>query len=110
MQSVDLGSVALHSLHSLLAQSFRLIIHLEILADGSTCIRKVTEVIATGSEAIVLQDIFIFHETGTNQHGQILGASIGVGIIPSLVESLGQKGISIDCAQFSSMDHRDLNE
>jgi len=59
-----------------------LIIHQSRLQDGSRKITHITEVLGLEGETIVLQDLFVYKQTGIDKKGKIKGKFIPTGIRP----------------------------
>jgi len=51
---------------------------------------------------VTLQEIFRFKETGFDQHRKILGQFQAMGMIPTFIEKLEQKGVRIPRELFSN--------
>jgi len=54
----------LKAIREQVASSIELIIHMERLKDGTRRVMQVSEVQGMESDTIVMQDIFVFHQTG----------------------------------------------
>jgi pilus assembly protein CpaF len=72
-----------------------LIIQQSRLKDGSRRIVKVTEVQGLEGDVIVLQDIFVYEQTGLSSDGKIIGRMIPTGVRPRFYENLESSGIHI---------------
>jgi pilus assembly protein CpaF len=70
-----------------------LIIHQARLQDGSRRITHVTEVQGMEGDVIVLQDIFVFDQTGKDENGRIIGIFRPTGIRPKFMEKLSANAI-----------------
>jgi pilus assembly protein CpaF len=66
-----------------ISSALDLIVHQSRLKDGSRKITHITEVLGMEGEVVVLQDIFIFEQTGVDSKGNILGRHRATGIRPS---------------------------
>ncbi|MEW6233209.1 MAG: CpaF family protein [Chloroflexota bacterium] len=67
------------------SRAIDLVIHQERLKDGSRKVVMVTEVQGMEGDVIVLQDVFVFEQTGI-ENGRILGRLRATGIRPKFVE------------------------
>ncbi len=67
------------------SRAIDLVIHQERLKDGSRKVVMVTEVQGMEGDVIVLQDVFVFEQTGI-ENGRILGRLRPTGIRPKFVE------------------------
>lgn len=70
-----------------IASALDLIIHMARLKDGSRKIVAITEVQGMEGEVIVLQDIFVFEQTGF-EDGKVLGRIRPTGVRPKFIEKL----------------------
>jgi len=68
-----------------IASALDLIVHMARLKDGSRKIVAITEVQGMEGDVIVLQDIFVFEQTGY-ENGKVLGRIKPTGIRPKFVE------------------------
>ncbi len=68
-----------------IASALDLIIHMARLKDGSRKIVAITEVQGMEGDVIVLQDIFVFEQTGY-ENGKVLGRIKPTGVRPKFVE------------------------
>ncbi len=68
-----------------IASALDLIIHMARLKDGSRKIVAITEVQGMEGDVIVLQDIFVFEQTGF-ENGKVLGRIRPTGVRPKFVE------------------------
>lgn len=77
-----------------IAGALDLIIHQSRMKDGTRRITHITEVLGLEEGTIVLQDIFVFKQTGVSQSGKIQGVYESTGIRPRCIDQLelhGQK-------------------
>jgi pilus assembly protein CpaF len=65
------------------------------LRDGSRKITNLTEVQGMEGDIITLQDIFVFEQTGRDEHGKVLGRFKPTGIRPKFMEKLLAGGIKL---------------
>lgn len=70
------------------------------LRDGSRKITSLTEVQGMEGDIITLQDIFIFEQTGRDEHGKVLGRFKPTGIRPKFMEKLLSGGIKLSAEIF----------
>lgn len=76
-----------------IASALDLIIHQNRLRDGSRRITHITEVQGMEGDTIVLQDLFVFEQTGLERRGQVLGRFRSTGIRPKFMWKLQAAGI-----------------
>jgi len=79
-----------------IASAIDLIIHESRLSDGSRRIVKVTEVVGLEGDQITMQDIFEFRQTGVAADGRVLGVFTPTGAVPTFIEDVASRGLSID--------------
>ncbi len=83
-----------------IASAVELIVHLDRFKDGSRKITSVTEIVGMESDTITLQDIFVYEQTGVDEHGRILGRHRPTGIVPNFITKLEQAGHPIPVEVF----------
>ncbi|MBC7104481.1 MAG: CpaF family protein, partial [Firmicutes bacterium] len=75
-----------------IASAIDLIVHQSRMKDGSRRITHVTEVQGLEGQVVLLQDLFVFRQTGVHQ-GRVLGEFAATGIRPRFTERLEARGI-----------------
>ncbi len=85
-----------------ISSAVNLIVQISRLSDGSRKVISVTEVVGMQGEAVTLQEIFRFKETGFDKNRRILGNFQAMGLIPSFIEKLDQKGVYVPRDIFSN--------
>jgi pilus assembly protein CpaF len=91
MAGVDLP---LRAIREQIASAVDLIVHQARLKDGSRKITNITEVQGMEGDVIVMQDVFIFEQTGVTE-GRIHGRLKPTGIRPKFVEKFEIMGIHL---------------
>jgi pilus assembly protein CpaF len=76
-----------------IAAAVNLIVQQARLKDGSRKIINITEVQGMEGDVVVLQDIFVFEQTGLDERGKIVGQLRPTGIRPKFVELFEQYNI-----------------
>jgi len=84
-----------------IASAVDLIVHESRLSDGSRKVTCISEVMGMEGQQIVLQDLFVFRQTGLDAKGRVLGRFEATGAIPSFYGELASRGLSLDIAVFS---------
>ncbi|WP_066387081.1 CpaF family protein [Neobacillus mesonae] len=84
-----------------IANALDIIVHQSRMKDGTRKITHITEVLGLEGETIVLQDLFVFKETGYTSDGHIEGKFISTGIRPSFSEQLEVNGYKIPASWFA---------
>src|SRR5688572_23062556 len=78
-----------------------LIVHQDRLKDGSRKITNITEVQGMEGDVIVLQDVFIFEQTGISE-GKVQGRLKPTGVRPRFTEKFEAHGIHLPSNMFGS--------
>jgi pilus assembly protein CpaF len=96
MAGVDLP---LRAIREQVSSAVDLIIHQSRLKDGSRRITNITEVQSMEGDVIVMQDVFVFEQTGVVE-GKIQGRLRPTGIRPKFVEKFEVMGIHLPRSLF----------
>lgn len=75
-----------------IASAINLIVQQSRLSDGSRKITHITEVQGMEGETILLQDIFIFEQTGRDADGKVIGRHRATGYRPKCIPELESMG------------------
>jgi pilus assembly protein CpaF len=86
--------IPLKAIREQVASSIELVIHMERMKDGTRRVTQVSEVQGMESDTIVMQDIFVFHQTGI-RNGVVLGSLKPTGLRPRFLEKLVANSIEI---------------
>ena len=73
-----------------------LIVHISRNRDGSRKVMNITEVMGMEGDIIILQDLFLFEQTGIAENGNVIGQFKGCGLIPSFMDRLIVNKVDID--------------
>jgi pilus assembly protein CpaF len=84
----------LKAIREQVASSIELIVHLDRLKDGSRKVVKVSEVQGMESDTIVMQDLFLFQQTGM-QNGIVQGKLVPTGLRPHFMHKLIENNIEL---------------
>ena len=85
-----------------IASAVDIIVQQSRLRDGSRKITHITEVQGMEGDIIVLQDLFIFEQTGLDEEGKCVGIFHSTGIRPKFIHKLEAAGINLPAVMFSS--------
>ena len=96
MAGVDLP---VRAIREQIASAVDLIVHQSRLKDGTRRITHITEVQGMEGDVIVMQDVFVFEQTGVEE-GKILGRLKPTGIRPKFVEKFEVMGIHLPANLF----------
>ncbi len=84
----------LKAIREQVASSIELIVHMERLKDGSRKVIQVSEVQGMESDTIVMQDLFVFHQTGI-KNGVVQGSLRPTGLRPRFLSKLVANSIEL---------------
>ena len=90
----------LKAIREQVASSIELIVHLERLKDGTRKIVQVSEVQGMEGDTIVMQDIFVFNQTGM-KNGVVQGELKATGLRPRFLHKLIANGVEISESVFA---------
>jgi pilus assembly protein CpaF len=91
----------LRAIREQIASAVDLIVHQNRLKDGTRKITNITEVQGMEGDVVVMQDIFVFEQTGVEE-GKIQGKLRPTGIRPKFVEKFEAAGIHLPPNVFGS--------
>jgi pilus assembly protein CpaF len=74
------------------------------LKDGSRKVTQITEVSGMEGDVVVLQDIFVFEQTGIDERGKIIGQLRPTGVRPKFIEKFESLNIFLPPNIFGSGD------
>ncbi len=89
----------LRAIREQVASAINLVVHMERLRDGTRKVIQVTEVQGMEGDSIVLQDIFMFEQTGI-QSGRVVGVIKPTGLRPKFSEKLSVNNIDLPAGIF----------
>jgi pilus assembly protein CpaF len=75
-----------------IASAVDLIVQVSRLKDGARKITHITEVQGMEGDVVVLQDIFLFRQTGLTEEGKVIGRALSTGIRPKFYDRLVEHG------------------
>ncbi len=79
------------------------------LVDGTRKIVNITELTpADNEQQMALQDIFVFQQTGFDEHGRVQGAFQATGTVPQFAQRLRQRGVPVDLGMFAAPARQEL--
>ena len=82
-----------------IASAVDVIIHESRLSDGSRKVVAISEVTGLEGSQIVMQDLFVFRQTGV-ESGKIIGSFAPTGAMPTFFDQLAGRGFSVDARMF----------
>jgi len=69
-------------------------------SDGTRRVVKLSEITGMEGDTIVMQDIFLFQQTGVDGDGKVLGQFNATGVRPRFVERIAAYGLSLPAGMF----------
>lgn len=93
-------SLPLLTVRQMIASAVDLITYQERLQDGTRKMLKVSEVVGMQGDAIALEDIFEFRQTGV-QDGKIIGHFTATGHIPKFLNRIRTAGVDLPMSIFT---------
>jgi len=98
MAGMDLPAKAIREQ---IASAINIVVQQTRLSDGSRKITHITEVAGIRGDEVVLNDVFLFKQSGVDEKGKVIGKFVATGYIPKFIETLESRGISIPKGLFS---------
>jgi len=89
----------LKAIREQVASAVELVVHLERLRDGTRKVVQVSEVQGMEGETVVMQDLFVFKQTGFVD-GESQGGQLATGLRPSFMHKLVANGINLPDSVF----------
>ncbi len=91
----------LKAIREQVASALELIVHMDRLRDGTRKVVKVAEVQGMEGESVVMQDIFVFEQTGF-QNGRVVGNMKSTGLRPKFTEKFVVNNIELPASIFET--------
>jgi pilus assembly protein CpaF len=85
----------LQAIRSQIASAVDIIVQQSRLQDGSRKITHITEVQGMEGDVIIMQDVFLYEQTGLDGRGKVVGSFQFSGVRPKFVEILEKRGYTI---------------
>ncbi|PDW04827.1 CpaF family protein [Candidatus Viridilinea mediisalina] len=87
-----------------IVSAVQLLVQQSRLKDGSRKVTNVTEVSGMEGDVVVMQDIFVFEQTGIDERGKIVGTLRPTGVRPKFIEKFESMNIYLPPHTFGSSD------
>ena len=91
----------LRAIREQIASAIDLVAHMERLRDGTRRVTQVAEVQGMESDNVIMQDIFMFEQTGM-QNGRVLGALKPTGLRPKFADKFALNNIELPADVFAT--------
>jgi pilus assembly protein CpaF len=86
-----------------IASAVNMIVHQSRLRDGTRRIVSITEVLGTGPDGVVMQEIFAFKQKGVDpETGKVIGELAPTGVLPEALERLSSEGEAVSEEMFAA--------
>jgi len=92
--------IPLHVIRRQIAAAVDLIVHQARFRDGSRKIINISEVQGMEGDVVVMQDIFVFDETGVDENGRVRGEMRPTGVRPRFDSRLEVAGFHLPAEMF----------
>lgn len=90
------AELPIRAIREMIASAINVIAHVARLSDGSRKVVQISQVTGMLDEAhIGLKDIFVFKQTATDAQGKVVGHFEATGFIPTFIEDIRVRGVSI---------------
>jgi septum site-determining protein MinD len=90
------------AINEMVATAINIIVHVNRFSDGSRRITGISEVEGLDRDyMLLLNDIFIFKQTGVDEDGKVLGNFMPTGHVPHCFEDFKMRGLAIDKSVFA---------
>jgi pilus assembly protein CpaF len=90
-----------------ISSALDLIVHESRMSDGSRKIVKITEIVGQEGDQITMQDIFEYEQKGLGENGRVLGAFKPTGAVPTFIEEIRSRGLSINRSMFDPLQWKE---
>jgi pilus assembly protein CpaF len=93
----------LQAIREQVSSALDLIVHMDRLRDGTRRVVKVSEVQGMEGSSVVMQDLFVFEQTGI-QNGRVMGTLKPTGLRPKFADKFAVNGIELPPDIFAAAD------
>ena len=101
MSGLDLPARAIREQ---IVSAVQVIVQQTRLKDGSRKVTQVTEISGMEGDVVVMQDIFVFEQTGMDERGKIVGTLRPTGVRPKFIEKFESMNIFLPSNTFGGGD------
>jgi pilus assembly protein CpaF len=98
-------NLPLKAIREQVASAVDIIIQQTRFSDGTRKIVNISEVVGQEGEQITMQDIFAYKQTGLDSEGKVLGDFLPTGAVPTFMEELKTRGLSLRPEMFNPNKH-----
>jgi len=90
----------LRAIREQISKAIELIVHQGRMKDGTRKVTNISEVHGMEGDIIVMQDIFVYEQSGIDEHGRIVGRLRPTGIRPRFIDKFEENGIYLPPSVF----------
>ncbi len=83
-----------------IGSAIHIILQLARFPDGSRRVSRITEVSGMEGDRIILNDLFEFRQQGVDTSGKVIGKLLPTGNVPTFIDEIRARGLSLDPAVF----------
>ena len=87
--------IPIRAMRQQISSALNLVIQAQRMIGGRRKITSVSEITGMEGEQIQMHDLFMYEQTGVDEHGQAVGRFIATGIRPRLVQKIEHAGIKL---------------
>ncbi len=92
----------LRAIREQVSKAIEVIVQQSRMKDGSRKVTHITEVQGMEGDVIVLQDIFVYEQTGMDENGKIMGRLRPTGIRPKFIDKFEMQGVHLPPSVFGA--------
>jgi pilus assembly protein CpaF len=92
----------LRAIREQISKAIELIVQQSRMKDGTRKVTNITEVQGMRDDVIMMQDIFVYEQTGVDEHGKIIGRLRPTGIRPTFMDRLEAQSIFLPATIFGA--------
>src|SRR5579875_1158902 len=92
----------LRAIREQISKAVEVIVQQSRMKDGTRKVTNITEVQGMEGDVIVMQDIFVYEQTGMDENGKIIGRLRPTGIRPKFIEKFETQGIFLPASVFGA--------
>ena len=92
----------LKAIREQVASAIELVVQMERLRDGTRRVTKASEIQGMEGESIVMQDLFVFEQTGI-QNGRVMGKIVSTGLRPKFTDKFIANNINLPAEIFGEL-------
>ncbi len=85
----------LRAIRQQIAAAVDVIVQVERMRDGSRRVIQMSEILGMEGETVIMQDIFLFEQTGIDENGKIIGTLQPTGLRPRFSQKIEDAGIKL---------------